>query len=765
MKSLYKFNLYKLTFVLFFLIISFSLNISAKNKYNIIINENSNSNVDKEVINSIIQDIDISGPEDYNKILKVLYETGNFEEISINFEGNNLIINFKELLKINSVKFYENERFKKEEILDMFKNQNFFSIYDKGSIDKFISELTNLYANFGYNQFEVSYELISLDYNYVNLEFFFNEGTISKINKVYFDGNNVFTKKDLFSEIKSNPRNSLLFFINRNFKYYVAQNDKFSLIEFYKKNGYKDVTVVLKTEYINENNKFNIYFYIDEGKIYNFENFNIQYKDIEISIDQKNDLNNILDSFTDKKNLKENFFNISLLDKISESFSDYLFNQGINFFDVGIKEKVTVNNVDIIFEIESTEVKYVNQINIYGNNRTLEEVIRREVTFAEGDSVTDLLISKTNKNLQRLNIFNKVDITEQNIDDEYVDINIDVNEKSTGEFNIGLSVGSLDGASFMTKLKENNFLGTGRNAELEVNTSSSNTVYNAKVVEPYFLNKNLSLITGIGYSEKDYSQSASYNVNSINTNIGINYEITEDLFHNISLLYDLKDYEVTNANLVSSSIAASEGTNANFYLNNYITYSKLNSFINPTRGGFIQYKNVLSPITNSTNGSLKNVILLKKYIPLADNSYTFSYQSRIGNILSLQDTELKSDEKFSLGGRWLRGFDNYGVGPRKSKTSYIGGNNIIAVKLDLKKPLIQNSDNPVDLNLFTDFGTVYGNKTDPTFNTNSIRASYGFGFNFYSPIGPIGFSWGFPISDESHDIKRMFNFNIGNLDW
>ena len=122
-----------------------------------------------------------------------------------------------------------------------------------------------------------------------------------------------------------------------------------------------------------------------------------------------------------------------------------------------------------------------------------------------------------------------------------------------------------------------------------------------------------------------------------------------------------------------------------------------------------------------------------------------------------------SDDKFSLGGRWLRGFDAFGAGPRNSRTSYVGGNNLLALKLDFSKPISLNEQNPIYLNLFNDYGTVWGNKNTVTSSDNSLRISYGFGINYYSPIGPMGFSWGFPLVDKDYDIKRMFLFSIGNI--
>ena len=198
---------------------------------------------------------------------------------------------------------------------------------------------------------------------------------------------------------------------------------------------------------------------------------------------------------------------------------------------------------------------------------------------------------------------------------------------------------------------------------------------------------------------------------------------------------------------------------SNRYL--YILDHKLNSFLRPADGYFISFNSILSPITNSSDGFIKNIITGKKYIKL--NKNIVSIQSRLGNITSLQNDTVVENNKFSLGGRWLRGFDNYGAGPRNSRTSYVGGNNLFVSKIDFSRPLYSNTDNPIDVYFFTDFGTVYGNKNKPTFSDSAVRSSFGYGIKFYSIIGPIGFSWAFPISDETYDIKRMFLFSVGNL--
>ena len=239
--------------------------------------------------------------------------------------------------------------------------------------------------------------------------------------------------------------------------------------------------------------------------------------------------------------------------------------------------------------------------------------------------------------------------------------------------------------------------------------------------------------------------------------------MSEDLDHKIIFEYSLKDYSITDSSTASSDIKNLSGDNAYMYINNSLIYNKLNSFIRPTNGNYLNFQNIFSPITNSDNGSFTNILTYRKYVNYDSN--IFSIQSKLGNIFSLQNATIPSDEKFSLGGRWLRGFDMYGAGPRNSRTSYIGGNNIIVSKFDFQRSIFKNAENPVDFNLFLDAGKVFDNKTNPTNSKESIRSSYGFGIKWYTAIGPMGLSWGFPISSESYDIERMFIFTLGNVNW
>ena len=749
--------------ILLILIIFFLSSISYGQSHKKIIIKG-NEYIDDEVIYSILgEDFNIESDSDKNIIIKSLYNTGNFKNIIIEETKDSFIINVQENPKIDIVSFYGNKRFKDDEIFSFFKRDKYFKFYNSNNIDHFINEFKKIYFSFGYNKINIEYDI--LDHpdksDFVNLDIKITEGKISKINRIYFVGNDYFDKGELLSEIKSKPENFFLIFRNANYKKYQVINDVNRLANLYQDNGFRDIKVEYKTEYINSKNTFNVYFYIDEGQNYDFNEFEVLTKVKIINTEQIDQINSIVKNYYSKHIAKNIYYNVSKIDKLEGILSDYLYEIGLIFFDINVLEKIEENKVNILFKITDSEPKYVNQINIYGNNRTLDKVIRREIAIAEGDAINSDKIRTSNKNLNRLGIFKNVSIKELSKENNNIDLDVNIEEKQTGEFQVGLSVGSYDGLSLATGLKEKNFGGAGRLLDLTINTSDNRTVYNFDITEPYVFNRNMSFIYGINYRELDYGESASYNLTRFSTKTGFEYLLSEDLDHRITLEYSLKDYTITNSASASDDIKNLSGGNADIYLNNSFEYNKLNSFIRPTRGTYFNFLNTISPVTNSDNGSIKNIITHRKYYRY--NSNIFSIQSKIGNISSIQNSVIPSDEKFSLGGRWLRGFDSFGIGPRNSRTSYVGGNNLIVSKLDYHRPFFKNAENPVDLNIFIDAGKVFGNKNKPTNATESIRTSYGVGVKFYTPIGPIGFSWAFPISSESYDIERMFVFSIGNI--
>ncbi len=718
-----------------------------------------NKFTDSEVILSLLKEIPKDTNIDYsNDIIKTLNESNLFSNIEIQFEEKKYIIIVQEFPNINQIKFINNDRLKDED-LETIVNETNFNIYNLQKTNLFIDEIKKIYQSFGYNNVKISYEeKINNENNSVNLIFDIKEGTITKINSINIQGNNSISAQEIISIINSKTKSLRNIFANNNFKPTILVRDNFIISAYYKDKGFIDVDVQSKVEYL-KNNKVNIYFTINEGNIYSLSSINISDNQNILSKTSRD----LIKSKRDKFISSQNYFSASNIKDFRNEISNIIINSGIDFFEINTLDQVDENKVNILLEIIPINPKYTKNINIVGNNRTYDYVIRRELDIAEGDAFSVSQLKNLRNKLVDLNLFESVNIKEEAVDDSFSNLIIEVKEKQTGSFNAGVSVGTLDGFAIVTGLKERNFYGTGRSLDVLLNTSDDNNELKIVTSDRLSYENEIDIRYKINYKQRDYSESSSYKLDTFSSGVGIGYKINQNFFHNFDIEYVLKDYNITNSSTASQSILDSSGGNMSYLIKNNFRFSTLNPGFVSRSGNYINFNNTIETPTSSGNGYIRNIVTLKKYYSSSSKNI-FGIQSRIGNIFSLNNNDILTDDKFALGGRWLRGFDNYGAGPRNSRTSYIGGNNLFVTKLDYSYEISNNSNFPIFLNLFNDYGLVWENKTKPTNNDNSLRSSAGFGIRYYSPIGPIGFSWGFPIMDKEYDIKRMFIFSIGNID-
>ena len=746
---------YKLILVLVFSFLSKPL-ISNEISFDI----QGNDFTDTEVILSILNEIpDTPNKESTNDIIRVLNESNLFSDVQVKLLENKYLIIVKEYPNIDRLFFKNNERLKDED-LELIASQLNFTKSNKSSINLFIKEIKKTYQSFGFNNIQIDYsETKYPETNTVDLNFEINEGKITKINKIIINSNSFILEEDIRAIIKSKTKTIKNIFANNNYKPNVVERDIYLISNYFKEYGYIDVKVDTKIEYL-KTNKVNIYFNIEEGEEYSFSTINID------------DNKSILDSNTlIKVNEKiklflndENIYSISKVNNLEKSVSSIVLDSGIDFFEIQTYErKVNKNQVNVLFQILPIIPKYTNQINIVGNSRTFDHVIRRELDIVEGDAIYESQIENIRDKLISLNLFESVNLKKDEIDDNKINLIIEVEEKQTGTFNAGVSLGTLDGFAIVTGLRERNFYGTGRSLDVLVNTSNDKNQFKLITTDRLSYENDADISYSINYKQEDFSTASSYTLDTFSSGFGIGYQISDNLFHNIDFEYALKDYKITNSSTVSSTILNSSGSNISYLIKNNLRYSTLNRGFLSKTGNYINYNNIIETPTSSNNGFVKNLITVKKYF--SGNNSIYGIHGKLGNIFSLNNNDILTDDKFSLGGRSLRGFDIYGAGPRNSRTSYIGGNNLAILKLDYSYEITRQSDFPLYLNIFNDYGLIWENKTTPTQSDNNIRSSVGLGIKYYSPVGPIGLSWGFPIMDEEYDIKRMFLFSVGNLDW
>ena len=718
-----------------------------------------NDFTDTDAILSILNEIpDTSNKESTNDIIRVLNDSDLFADVQVKLLDNTYLITVKEYPNIDSLYFKNNERLKDED-LQLIASQINFTKSNKSSINLFIKELKKTYQSFGYNNVQINYsEKKYSKTNTVDLNFNIDEGKITKINKIIISGNKSIIDEEIRAIIKSKIKSITNIFANNNYKPNVVERDKYLITNFFKEYGFIDVEVETKIEYL-KTNRVNIYFYIEEGDKYSFSSINID--------DSKSILDNeTLERVNEKIKIflnNQEIFSTKKINKLEKNLASIVLESGIEFFEIQTFEKKENNNsVTILFQILPIIPKYTNQINVVGNSRTLDHVIRRELEIVEGDAIYDSQIEIIRDKLVSLNLFETVNLKKEEIGDDKINLIIEVEEKQTGVFNAGVSVGTLDGFSIVTGLRERNFYGTGRSVDVLLNTSNDKNQFKLITTDRLSYENDADISYSINYKQEDFSTASSYKLDTFSSGVGIGYIINDNLYHNVDLEYALKDYKITNSSTVSNTILNSSGSNVSILIKNNLRYSTLNRGFLSKTGNYINFNNIVETPTSSNNGFVKNLLTVKKYFN--NNKSIYGIQGKLGNIFSTSNNDILTDDKFSLGGRTLRGFDIYGVGPRDSRTSYVGGNNLALLKLDYSYEITQQSDFPFYFNIFNDYGLIWGNKTTPTQSDNNIRSSVGFGIKYYSPVGPIGFTWGFPIMDEEYDIKRMFLFSVGNLD-
>ena len=717
-----------------------------------------NKFTDTNAIVSLLDEIPKTIDKQYsNDIIKILNDSNLFSDVSVNVEDNKFIIIVKEFPNIDNFYFDNNERLKDEDLLLITSQLNFTNLNNK-SLNLFINETKKLYETFGYNNVIIEYrEKLYQDTNTADLYFDIKEGKITKINKIIITGNSIVTSQDIREIIQSKTKSFRNIFANNNYKPQQIERDEFIVSNYYKNIGFLDVMISTKIEYL-DNSKVNIYFDIIEGYKYTLSSIKISDENKILPKFTKDNIYKIID---DSKS-NDNTFSIKKIQELKNNISSLIINEGIDFFEINTLDTLNNKNIDIVFQIRRIDPRYTKQINIVGNNRTFDYVIRRELDIVEGDAIYENQIQNIRNKLISLNLFESVIVKEDIINNSTSNLIIEVNEKQTGTFNAGVSLGTIDGFSIVTGLRERNFYGTGRSLEILLNTSEDKNQFKLITSDRLSYEYDANINYSLNFKQDDFSKTSSYKLDTLSAGTGISYRLNKNLKHNIDLAYVLKDYNVTDSSTVSNSILSSSGTNMSYILENTLIYSSINPGFISKKGNYLNYNNVIETPTGSKNGFIKNTITFKKYHNY--NKNIFGLQTKLGNMFSLNNDDILTDDKFSLGGRWLRGFDSYGVGPRNSRTSYVGGNNIAAAKLDYSYELSNQSNFPIFLNIFNDYGLVWENNTRPTHSDNNLRSSAGFGIKYYSPIGPIGFTWGFPLMEEEYDIKRMFLFSIGNID-
>ena len=688
-----------------------------------------------------------------NQFTKDLYNTGLFSDVSLEIKKDILQINVSEFPIINEVSFTGNDLLDNEQLNDIVM----ISPRDTLNLDKIneaVDKIRTEYQKIGRYLAEVKPQKVKLGEGRVNLNFVINEGSLLTVKNINFVGNQNFSNNELKSIISTKEDAWYKLFGSNKFIPERLEYDKKKLKEFYNQRGYIDFKVeIARGDLLPDISGFNLNFIVKEGKRYTVNDLVI-----ESSLINDNKKKILLKEIYLKK---EEYFNSRGLDESIKFLVEEFELLGFNFIRVFPKIKKDKNLVNILFSIKEGSEKYINKITIIGNTRTNDNVIRRELSLLEGDPFNKSKLTTSISALRRLGYFQSVNYRLDEIASNLIDIILDVKETNTGSVSFGVGYSSLNNTSFSFGLNEKNFLGEGKKVRLQADLSEKKSTYNIGVTEPYFLDRHLSLYGDIFNQETENTKG---DIKSSSSGFGFGIGFTNESLTQ-SFKYKLSTSETTTS---STSTAASEtGEEGIEIITSSITHSiskdTRDSYFNPTSGYNWKFSNTLAGIGGDAT-FYKSILNSRIYYPIDYGDYVFGFKSGAGFITAIDD-KITSSNRFFLGGKKLRGFDNGGLGPRDTGNNQaVGGNNFYNFSFELKSNKFMPEDTGLEWLVFSDIGSIWGTDYETNvkgFDDIEPRITSGFGLAMVTPVGPLQMIWGFPVQSQDYDIEENFQFSIG----
>ena len=739
-------NLFKLFFLIWLLISGQALS-AAVNKIEII----GNDRIADETIKMFIS-VDIKdeiNDEKLNIILKDLYETEFFKDISVKFDNQILSIIVQENPIIEKIIY---NGIKSSRILEIIKQDTLIkqrSSFNENSLKKEKLKIENILKSLGYYNSSLNVLVNKLDNNLINITYNIDLGKKSKIKKITFIGNKVFKDKKLRRVITSTEYKFWKFISGRKF---LNENQVFFderlLANFFKNNGYYNVKIKSSFAKLIDDNNFELIFNIDSGpKIY--------FGKLDLILPADFDENN----FSSIKKLFQKIegkpYSINVIDNILDKIDSITTLEQYKFIKANVLEAVDKDTIDLEFNVEEGEKFYVNRINIFGNTVTAENVIRNQLMLDEGDPFSEILVTKSINNLKSLNFFKQVNSkTQINDDTKTKSIDIFVEEKPTGEIYAQAGVGT-SGSSFGVGVKENNFLGKGIGLDSNFQIATDSFKGKFSVTNPNFNNSYKSLYISAEATETDNYETFGYKTNKTGASIGTNFEYLNDFYIGLNTS---NFYEVIKTNSTASAQQqAQEGNYWDSFIKFNLNYDKRNQKFQ-TSDGFKSYYSLDLPLISETN-TIKNYYNYAHYFNFFEKNFS-SISIYLQSAHSLNNKNIKLSERITLPSNRLRGFERGRVGP-KDGDDFVGGNYAYSINFTSNIPQILEDSQNVDFLIFADAADIWGVDYNSSIGGNGIRSSVGLALDWMSPVGPMNFTLAYPVTKKTGDKTETFTFNLG----
>jgi outer membrane protein insertion porin family len=710
---------------------------------------------------------------DIDESVKRLFATGLFSDVRISVSGSTLIVDVDENQIINQVVFNGNKKLKDADLRKVVQSRQ-LGAYNDMILEADVQSIRDAYSAIGRSDAVVTTRLVPVADGRVNLAFEINEGDRTKISSINFVGNQAFGDGRL-ADVITTKRSGILSFLTRKDVYDEdkLRADEELLRRFYYNRGYADFRVISSFAELDEtNNEYVVTITVEEGERYVFGDVSIE--STVPGIDSES-LRGLIETRTGAVYSAEDVEDTIL------AISDRVANQGYPFAQITPRGDRDFNNrtISVVYLVDEGTRAYVERIEIRGNTRTRDYVIRREFDLSEGDAFNQVLVRRAKKRLEALKFFSSVDIsTQPGSQPDRVVLIVDVKDQPTGEFGVGGGYSNSDGFTATVDITERNFLGRGQFIRASVGGGEDSREYSVSFTEPYFLGYRLA--AGFDLFKRTDSSYTGFKEDTQGINLRLAAPITDEL--SVSTAFKYTQTKYTGVTTVASfpELAAINRTIANgghdvASLSYTLAYSTLDDRTLP-REGISAYITQEYAGFGTDSEYLKTTAKANYFHMLSESGDVIGQVSAgAGHVTSIGGGNLRVFDHLFVGQSTIRGFESRGIGPRvfngATDVGAAGGTTYFNGTLEVSAPLpLISREIGLRLNVFTDAATLYGSDISAAdFTSGGVtqtlvgsnmdwRASIGGGITWASPFGPLRVYYAEPVAKESYDKIKKFGF-------
>jgi outer membrane protein insertion porin family len=752
-----------------------------------------NRRIDASTIRSYF--VGQGGKLDVDAGIKRLYATGLFSDVKVARRGGTLVVDVNENQVINQVAF-EGNKHVKDPVLTGVIESKARGPFSPVVVQSDVQRVKDAYRQAGYDAAQVSAATINLPNGRVNLVFHVVENGKTKIKAINFVGNKAFSDGTLRDQLTTTRSNFLSFLKNTD----VYNPDRLNadlekLRQFYLNHGYADMRVVSSVaNYDPKQNAFFITITVDEGQLYRFGKISLESSVPDVKPDR---LRHYIETS------QGSVYDASAVQKSIGDMSVALATSGYAFAQVRPRGERDYQHhtISVDYVVEEGARVYVERINIHGNTRTRDYVIRREFDINEGDAYNQALIDRAERRLKNLGFFKSVKITTTpGSEPDRVIVDVAVVDQPTGQFTISGGYSTADGLIAEVGVGEKNFMGRGEYVHVGASLGQYARGGSFSFTEPYFLGRRLSAGIDLSYLDQDNTIYSSYDIKQFSTTLRLGVPITEEFTVGLDYQFNWSDIKVPRTlvpnnlpggackpngaglypSCASVALLGSQGNHISSLAGYSLTYNTLDNVHDPRKGIYAEFHQDVAGLGGDSR-FLRETGDIHYYHELPHDMVGM-VRVQGGNILGLGGGNMYIFDQFFKGQELVRGFAPMGIGPRDIRTSQldpVGATTYFGGTLELQFPLFGV---PRDLGLrgavFADAGTAFGYGGARSFDLNhngtiqpferiklfdssALRSSVGLSLLWNSPLGPLRFNYAFVLTKAPHDDTQAFSFSGG----